>query len=137
MAEANVRFKDFSLDRPAIKFRIGNENFDAVPAVSIVLMQDVAKVLTKFSDDEEGVNASNMAEVFDSISMLCDRLLEPESAERFKVLLPRLDLMAQIIPLFMWLLEAYGLRPTQASSPSSDSSPTESDGTTSEAGASS
>jgi len=136
MSDTNVRFKDFSLDRPAIKFSIDGQKFDALPAISITLMQDVANVMSKFSDDDEdGINMTNATEILDTISMMIDRLLETESAERFKVLLPRLDLVAQVIPLFMWLLEAYGLRPTQPPSPSSELSPTESGGTTSEVGA--
>ena len=40
---AEVRFKDFTLDAPEIKFAIAGENFDASPALSAVLLQQIEK----------------------------------------------------------------------------------------------
>jgi hypothetical protein len=130
-----VRFKDFTLDRPSIKFAISGEKFDAVPALGIGLLQQISEVATQFTDDTD-TDPAHLGAKLQAFVTLCEVILEPESAERFMKLAPRLDVQEQIIPLIFWLLEAYGLRPTEVSSSSSDSSPNETDGTTSEDGVS-
>lgn len=133
---SNVRFKDFTLDRPPIKFAINGENFDAVPALGISLLQQIGDVAGKFADESD-VDPKNLGEKLQAFIDMCGAILEPESAVRFVNLAPRLDIQEQIVPLLFWLLEAYGLRPTEVSSDSSTSSPNEIDGTTSEDGVSS
>jgi hypothetical protein len=132
VAENHVKFKDFTLKRDPIRFRIADQNFDAVPSLNAGLLQRVAGVVNDFTGDE--LDLSTIGEKIAGLIEMCEAILEPESAERFKVIAPRLDLQEQIVPLLVWLLEAYGLRPTQPSSDSSTSLPIENDGTTSEVG---
>lgn len=133
----NVRFKDFTLNRPDIKFRIGEQNFDAVAALNADLIQGLADVAGEFSSVEESgsFDPSKLKTYVVAMVDICDSILVPESAERFRELAPRLDIQEQLIPLLYWLLEAYGLRPTEVSSDSSTSSLSATDGTTSEDGA--
>ena len=44
MAENHVKFKDFTLKRDPIRFRIADQNFDAVPSLNAGLLQRVAGV---------------------------------------------------------------------------------------------
>lgn len=124
---AQVKFKDFTLDAPEIKFRIAGENFDASPALSATLLQTVSDVVDSFTDDKD----TTMMEKLNGLINFCDAILIGDSKERFAKIAPTLDLNRQIMPLLYWLLEAYGLRPTEVSSDSSTTSPTETDGTTS------
>jgi hypothetical protein len=130
---AEVKFKDFTLDAPEIKFAIAGEKFDASPALSAALLQEISDVVDELTDDTK--NVSIMAKL-NKLIEFCNTILIGDSKERFAKLAPTLDLNRQILPLLYWLLEAYGLRPTEVSSDSSATSPTENDGTTSTVGSS-
>lgn len=132
VAGPNVRYKDFTLDRPAIKFSIAGQNFDAVPALSAGLLQDMVEVVNGLGDE---VTLETVKEVLPRIGKVFNAVLEDESATRFAEIFNKLDLQMQVMPLLVWLLEAYGLRPTQLSSDSTTQSATETDGITSALGA--
>jgi hypothetical protein len=132
---AEVRFKDFTLSRPPIRFKIGDDEFEATPALSISLLQQVTNLTGDFTEGGESDNVG-LAKKLQSLVDICDAILAPESATRFREIADKLDIREQVIPLLFWLLEAYGLRPTEVSSPSSASSLTETDGTILEDGAS-
>jgi hypothetical protein len=131
---AEVRFKDFTLDAPEIKFAIAGEKFDASPALSPVLLQQVSDIVDAFADNDD--KTVSMLDKVNKLIEFCDAILIGDSKERFAKIAPTLDLNRQIMPLLYWLLEAYGLRPTEVSSDSSPTSPTENDGTTSTDGSS-
>jgi hypothetical protein len=130
---AQVKFKDFTLDAPEIKFAINGEKFDASPALSATLLQQISDIVDAFGEDDK---SSTMFDKINRLIEFCDAILIGDSKERFAKLAPTLDLQRQIMPLLYWLLEAYGLRPTEVSSDSSSTSPTETDGTTSTDGSS-
>jgi hypothetical protein len=131
---AEVRFKDFTLDAPEIKFAIAGENFDASPALSAVLLQQISDIVDVFTDSDD--KTLSMIDKINKLIEFCDAILIGDSKERFAKIAPGLDLQRQIMPLLYWLLEAYGIRPTEVSSDSSATSPTETDGTTSTVGSS-
>lgn len=131
---ADVKFKDFTLDAPEIKFAIAGEKFDASPALSAALLQQISDVVDKLTDTDD--KSTTIIEKLDSLIEFCNVILIGDSKERFAAIAPTLDLQRQIMPLLYWLLEAYGIRPTEVSSDSSDTSPTETDGTTSTDGSS-
>jgi hypothetical protein len=117
----SVDIQDFSLKRAPIKFQIEGEKFDGVSALSPGVLHALAKAAENIAgnEDEEGLDVlKGLPEKLDALISICNSILKPESAERFAKLAPSLDLEQQIIPLLMWLLEKYGLRPTEVSSDS-------------------
>lgn len=134
-----VEIRDFSSKRKPVKFTIDGENFDGVRNLSADVLQMLAKAAEGIAGDEDDDELDvfkTLPEKIQALTETCNAVLVPESAERFAKLAPTLDLQDQIIPLMMWLLEKYGLRPTEVSSESSQSSPNASDGTTSTGGSS-
>ena len=121
-----VEFKDFFYDPQPKRFKLGPDMFEAAADLPLGILDDVKKLT--------GVSFSNAP--LEAISSFLRAVLLPESADRF---IARFNDKANPIGIsaFMmvmnWLLEEYGLRPTQPSSPSStgsqeDSSTSSTDG---------
>lgn len=130
----SVDIQDFSLNRKPIRFQIDGEKFDGVNALSPDVLQALALAAENIAGDENDDALDvlkTLPEKLNALVRICNSVLKPESATRFAKLAPTLDLQEQIVPLMMWLLEKYGLRPTEVSSGSSQSSQTVSGGTTS------
>lgn len=70
--------------------------------------------------------AEKLRQKLEAIADVFDQILTPESAPRFRERIlsndgdVAFDLNEQVMPLLQWLMEEYGLRPTQPSPPSSD-----------------
>jgi hypothetical protein len=119
--------KDFTRERKRLVFRIDDDVFEAATALP-------GKVLSRFAArfaDIENVSVDKQLDAFaDALGMV----LLPESNALFQ---KRLDDLQQPIELdqasdvIQWLLEQYGLRPTEPSSPSSPGSPSLASGTSS------
>lgn len=130
----DVEIKDFTLKQKRIKFKIDNDIFEATRVVGLPLMQDLVKVtrgMGKMSDSGD----------FSAIPAIFNELLLPASAQRFSERLQAkgddaIDVRQQLLPVLQYLLEKFGLRPTQLSSESSPGSPGETDGITSTDGSS-
>jgi hypothetical protein len=127
-----VDIKDFTIKQKQIKFKIDNDIFAAHAILGLPLMQDMVK-LGKSIGNLEG------DEKFDGIFEIFDKLLTPDSSARFKQRAQSIgedgiDVKRQLIPILYFLLETYGVRPTQQSSDSSTGLPSETDGTSSTAG---
>lgn len=157
MAEYDLAYKDFSLPEAELqpkRFKVGPEQFTAPPqigALTIARLVGAANQLTSLgaslSESQTNNDPVKMAEqiegILTSVGDFFVELLDDEdtSGERFKAALLRkknpLDLNKQVFPIIHWLLEVYGLRPTEASSPSSngseDAGPGSTDGAASEA----
>lgn len=117
MTDSPLRFKDFTLSQEPITFKIGPDTFTApsvLPPVVIGCLVDAARGVGA-EDADFDTKIKKIAEVF-------QLLLTPDSGDRFaQRLLSRdepIDLNQQAVPIMYWLLEVYGLRPTQPSSPS-------------------
>lgn len=129
-----IDIRDFTIKEKRVRFRIDEDVFEAQGLLGITLMQDLigaTKGLSKMIEDKN----------YDAITALFAQLLYPESAKRFNErLLARgddaIDVRRQLIPILYYLLERYGVRPTQPSSSSSTGSPSETGGTSSTAGSS-
>lgn len=122
MTDGIARFKDFTGDGGKIQFAISGETFTAKDDIPLAYMGKLAELGEGLGSDGGGV-----------ILELFAKLLEPESFTRFEMAVNGesstvigITRVKDIIP---WLLEQYGLRPTEASSGSS--------GTSSESGANS
>jgi hypothetical protein len=107
--------KDFSRKRERLLFRIDDDVFEAATALP---GKTLARFATRFTDIEKTPIGEQLNVFADALGMV----LLPESNSLFQ---KRLDDLAKPIELeqasdvIQWLLEAYGLRPTE---PSSDSS---------------
>jgi hypothetical protein len=109
--------------------------FEASALLGLPQMQDMVKLsksIGSIADRDDG----DYSEIF----TIFDQVLLPDSATRFKErALSRgdtaIDVKRQLLPILYYLLEAYGLRPTQPSSESSTGSHSEAGGTTSAGGA--
>lgn len=108
--------KDFTKRRKPISFRIDGDTFEATPAVP-------AGVLVEFANSYTDVNAkAGPAESFQTVMSVLELVLLPESFKRMAV---RANDLAnpveidQLSDVLLWLLEEYGLRPTQPSFSSS------------------
>lgn len=134
MSSDNVRFRDFSKKRTPVNFILDNgtaegERFECYPALALPSLQEITTIA-------EAMTAENATESFAEFFRV---VLQPESADRMENKLK--DRMNPLDPeqandVMSWLMEVYGLRPTQPSSDSSDGSPTGDAGTPSVAGAS-
>lgn len=112
--------KDFSRKRPRVVFRIDDDVFEAAPALPAESLSEFAG---RFSDVAEIDDAH---ERFLIMARALELVLLPDSYTRFRARLSDRQQPIEIDQLsdcLIWLLEQYGLRPTQPSSSSSDGPP--------------
>lgn len=129
-----VSIRDFTIKEKRIAFRVDDDVFEAQGLLGIALMQDLVTATKGLSKMIEEKN-------YDAITELFSKLLYPDSAKRFNERILSLgddaiDVRRQLIPILYFLLERYGVRPTQPSSDSSTGSPSGTGGTTSTPGSS-
>jgi hypothetical protein len=117
--------QDFTPDQKHVEFRIGQDVFHGVQDVpALMMMRYAAKIETI---DENNIDEDDV----ELISDLMRLLLVPESAN---LLLRRMEDQTNPISIetymtiLPWLLEQYGMRPTEPSSGSADGSPPPDDG---------
>ena len=129
---SSVQFKDFTKKRVEVYFTLADGpegRYDCVPALSLPAVQELALIGGNFRHDNV------MASFEEFFNLVC----VPESAKRLidKMTNDKMDPIdkEQAVEIMNWLLEVYGMRPTQPSSDSSSGSPIDGSGTTSEAGA--
>ena len=124
----DVRFKDFTKKRKPVFFTVEGERFDCYPAIALPSLQEIVEVSRDFSTEK----------AVESFAAFFAVVMDEGNAARMEVLLRDkvnpLD-QEQAVEIMQWLLEVYGLRPTQPSSESVLGSPTDDAGTPSEAGA--
>ena len=119
--------KDFTRKRKRIIFRIDNDVFEAATALP---GKTLAAFATRFADIDKTPIAQQLNVFADALGLV----LLPESNARFQ---KRLDDLTNPIELeqasdvIVWLMEQYGLRPTEPSSPSSPGLPSPASGTSS------
>ena len=112
MSDNSVDLKDFSIAEKRISFKVDDDIFDAYTVLSIPAMQDLVLLSKDISKLVENENYEPILKIFDV-------LLSEKSAARFRERLSAkngddaLDLRRQVIPILHYLLERYGLRPTQ------------------------
>lgn len=130
----DVDIRDFTIREKRVRFRIDGDVFEAQALLGIPLMQELVK-------STKAIGKMVEEERYEGIFAIFDQLLYPDSAQRFReratsVGDEAIDVRRQLIPVLYYLLEKYGLRPTQQSSDSSTGSPSGTDGTTTTAGVS-
>lgn len=129
-----VEIRDFTIRTKKIRFRIDDDVFEAKALLGLPMLQDLVQT-------SKTMGELMRSERYDAFFDLFDKLLYPESARRFRERgtstgEDAIDLRRQLIPIMYYLLEKYGLRPTQPSSDSSTGSPSGDGGTSSTGGSS-
>jgi hypothetical protein len=115
-AQEIVRWHDFSLSPEPVVFKVGDEEFECLPEIPLDSISDMAKLaqLTNAGDGQLG-------KIYDFF----DGIMVPESAARFRqrgarptpdAPNPRPIGLRHIMVILPWLMEVYGLRPTEPSS---------------------
>lgn len=130
-----VDFKDFTVARKYIGFKIGEDKFIATARLGIPTIQ----ALVKAAGQIEKIREENRDEALQALFVVFDEVLLPSSAQRFRERAlskgpDTIDVQRELVPAIYYLLEEYGVRPTQQSSGSSGGSPGGTSGTTSTAG---
>lgn len=117
--------RDFSEARERVLFRIDGDVFEAASALP---GKTLARFAGRFADIEKVPPEQQLDAMTDALSMV----LLPDSAALFA---KRLDDLTNPISLeqasdvITWLLECYGMRPTEPSSPSQAGQPSPAPGT--------
>ena len=129
MAEI-VEIMDFAADDVEIFFNVGPDRFFCAPDIPLGLMQKISG-LKNLQDvvEKEGM---------EPLLLVFDELLTPQSATLFRqcIEVKKTIGLRRIMRILPWIMEKYGLRPTQPSSLSSSGLDDGETGTSSMAGAS-
>lgn len=115
MADGIARFMDFTEETPLIQFKVGADVFTAVPTIPLARISELSKL---------GSSAEDGSTMVQGIERIFSNILVPESYERFIAGLSSRENpigIAHVTKILPWLMEQYGLRPTEASSGSVDS----------------
>lgn len=108
---------DFTVARRPVRFKIDDDTFDAHPDLPAVTMLEFATRAGRI-DTDDGDAVVQLVELFRLV-------LRPDSAARFVDRMSNVDTpvsMQHIDKIIPWLLERYGMRPPEPSSPSSSGS---------------
>lgn len=120
--------KDFSRKRTSKIFTIDGETFEAAAAIPGEVFAEFTKRYASLGED------ATWAESYEALRSALELVLLPDSYKRlharFKDLTQPVDL-DQMADIVLWLMDEYGMRPTQPSSDSSDGSPGPESGTSS------
>lgn len=113
----DTELKDFSSRAKPVRFRVDDDVFEAPAVIPAQVMLDFVSnfnTLGESADQDAQVNA---------MTAMIDMVLMPESAGRFKQRMGDRDNpigLDQIQDILPWLMERYGMRPTEPSDTSSD-----------------
>lgn len=113
-----VRFKDFSLSPEPVTFRIAPDSFECYPEIPLDALLELSTLAAETSD---------RAKQFEQLKDFFDGIMPPEMAATFRARCkpstkeepnPQPIGMRHVMNILPWLMEVYGLRPTQPSSES-------------------
>lgn len=119
--------KDFSKERKLIEFMIDGDKFDCVPAIPAQVLMDLTSEFTTM-DEEDPTQAIK------AMQTVLSRFLLPASYALFEKRMADQEKpieFPQVNDVVMWLLEEYGMRPTEQPSDSVGGLPNPVPGTTS------
>lgn len=134
MAEYDLNFKDFSLPEAEMqpkRFKVHPDTFTAPALLSAPTIAALAGFAGKFAqmqndDGTSNINVEDIPGLMEDVGDFFVELLDEESGPKFRARLlgktDPIDLIRQALPIMFWLMEVYGLRPTQPSSGSATGS---------------
>lgn len=109
MTDGIARFKDFTGDGGKIQFAVSGETFTALDDIPLAHVGKLAEL-------GEGMSSGGV----DRILQVFQALLEKDSFTRFEAAVngesSTVIGITRVRDIVLWLLEQYGLRPTEASS---------------------
>lgn len=116
MAET-VEIMDFAADDVVVDFYVGKDHFVALPDIPLGLMQQISKLRNVKQLIEENGDLNVIFDIFNN-------LLTPDSAVLFRecVEVKKTIGIMRLMRILPWLMEKYGMYPTQQPKPSSDGS---------------
>ena len=120
----NVDFKDFEEREDPWPFRVGTQMYEAVPAIGVTTLAELSKMQGAFSvlNTKLADDALDLGEFVGALQGVFSKILVPDSAQRFNARLVdpvKPVSMKTLVGVIAWLMECYGMRPTQPSAPSS------------------
>jgi hypothetical protein len=119
--------KDFTRQRKRLIFRIDDDLFEAASALP-------GEVLVEFAKRYTNIENATADQQIDTFKQVLELVLLPESHARFVKRFADLENpieIEQAADVVAWLMEHYGRRPTQPSSPSATGQPSPASGTSS------
>ncbi len=108
--------KSFTRDRHPIEFEIDGEKFDAVQAIPADVLMDMTN---GFQNMDEGDTKASI----NAMLTVLEKFLLPNSFRRFRERMGSQEQpieLPQVEEVVLWLMEQYGMRPTEQSSVSAD-----------------
>lgn len=110
-----LEYKDFSRPSRQVRFTVGSYEYEAMPAIPLGMALDMAKLKNIFTSEDPAAKLDGLWSFFDGA------LLDDGGQQIQKQAYDKKDPLDthQLMEIMNWLLEVYGLRPTQ---PSIDSS---------------
>jgi hypothetical protein len=112
--------RDFTIPMEPKRFRIDEDVFQAPAIISPIALKKLSALHASLGD--VGALTNDLDRTLDIVGDLFGLLLPGPSGGRFKERLlseeEPIDLQRQALPALYWLLEEYGMRPTQPSSAS-------------------
>lgn len=105
---------DFAADDVEIVFNVGPDRFYCAPDIPLGIMQKITGL--------RNLQATVEAEGMEPVLLIFDEFLTPASAVLFRQCVEEKKTIGlrRIMRILPWVMEKYGLRPTQPSSPSLD-----------------
>ena len=116
-----VRFMDFSLSAEPVRFRIAPDEFECLPEIPLDALADMTKLAGGGSGPEQLARVHDFFDgiMFPDSAALLRRRMRKGTVEEPN---PHPVGMRHIHRMLPWLMEVYGLRPTQPSDESSTGS---------------
>jgi hypothetical protein len=113
-----LEYKDFSRPKRQVKFTVGGYEYEAMSAIPLGLALDMAKVARTFKAVDEDSRLDGLWQFFDA-ALMGDggKQIQKQAYDKTDPLDTN-----QLVSIMNWLLEVYGLRPTEPSSNSSTGS---------------
>lgn len=145
MTQSDLEVRDFTLPSTPIRFKIDEDEFAAPAIISIITLRKLAKLYAEAGPKLAALSGGDASDeqIGDALTALADMfrtLIPGPSGDRFAERLlsedEPIDLNRQAMPVLQYLLERYGMRPTQPPSLSPNGSSIPSGDTSSTDGAS-
>lgn len=125
---SDFTFRDFSLSPDKAKpkrFTVDGDEFFLPAVIAPIMLGELIESAKGIGGFSVG-NSEEIQAALERVAAMTDLLLTPDTAPRFKERLfsrtEPFDLTTQVVPIIRWIIEVYSVRPTEASSDSTNGS---------------